>query len=229
MTLNVYIASITANTEVRKQVQKVLMVLDGLGVPFKAIDITLRGNEQYRDFMRQNALNKRCDGIPLPPQFFVDDEYLGNYMDFEEAVEDNQLPEFLRLIPSSAEDEDDDEGKDEENEEEGTSEGEMSEEYDDNYDEEGEDGQEGDEEGMTDEEMENDGRDVSSGLGSSSDNADSKEDSENDNVMRSNIDEERDKVKSEETEGNEDEQIELEDEDEVELEDEDFEDEDEVE
>lgn len=23
-------------------------------------------------------------------------------MDFEEAVEDNQLPEFLRLIPSSA-------------------------------------------------------------------------------------------------------------------------------
>lgn len=102
MTLNVYIASITANTEVRKQVQKVLMVLDGLGVPFKAIDITLRGNEQYRDFMRQNALNERCDGVPLPPQFFADDEYLGNYMDFEEAVEDNQLPEFLRLIPSSA-------------------------------------------------------------------------------------------------------------------------------
>ncbi|OZC12577.1 SH3-binding, glutamic acid-rich protein [Onchocerca flexuosa] len=102
MTLNVYIASITANTEVRKQVQKVLMVLDGLGVPFKAIDITLRGNEQHRDFMREKALNERCEGVPLPPQFFIDDEYLGNYMDFEEAVEENQLPEFLRLIPSSA-------------------------------------------------------------------------------------------------------------------------------
>lgn len=101
MTLNVYIASITANTEVRKQVQKVLMVLDGLGVPFKAIDITLRGNEKHRDFMRENAVNDRCDGVPLPPQFFVDGEYLGNYLDFEEAVEENQLPEFLRLIPSS--------------------------------------------------------------------------------------------------------------------------------
>ncbi|VDN08145.1 unnamed protein product [Thelazia callipaeda] len=87
--------------KVRKQVQKVLMVLDGLGVPFKAIDITIRGNERHRDFMRQNAVNERHDGIPLPPQFFVDEKYLGNYIDFEEAVEDNQLPEFLQLVPSS--------------------------------------------------------------------------------------------------------------------------------
>ncbi|MCP9258045.1 SH3-binding domain containing protein [Dirofilaria immitis] len=205
MTLNVYIASITANTEVRKHVQKVLMVLDGLGVPFKAIDITLRGNEQYRDFMRQNALNERCDGVPLPPQFF-------NYMDFEQAVEDNQLPEFLRLIPSSEEDEDDDEEEDEEDEEKGTSEDEISEKYDD-YDQEGEDEQGGDEESLIDEEMENDSEDMSSGLGSSSKDEDSEKDPES--------------SKNEDEHENEDE-VDLEDE-EVELEDESFEDEDEIE
>ncbi|VIO96139.1 Uncharacterized protein BM_BM7229 [Brugia malayi] len=219
MTLNVYIASITANTEVRKQVQKVLMVLDGLGVPFKAIDITLRGNEQYRDFMRQNALNERCDGVPLPPQFFADDEYLGNYMDFEEAVEDNQLPEFLRLIPSSAEDVDDDEGEDEEDEEEGTSEGEMSEKYDANNDEDEEDEQEGDEEGQVDEQSENDKGDVSSGLGSSSNEDDPQKVSRNDKTIGSNV----------EDEVNNEEETEEDKDDEVELEDEDFEDEDQVE
>lgn len=75
--------------QVRKQVQKVLMILDGLGVPFKAIDITLRGNEQHRDFMRQNAQNERCDGVPLPPQFFVDDEYLGVCFSLKNLVEEN--------------------------------------------------------------------------------------------------------------------------------------------
>ncbi|VDN53279.1 unnamed protein product [Dracunculus medinensis] len=99
MTLTVYIASITGNTEIRKQVQRTLMILDGLGVPFKTIDITLRGNEEHRKFMRENANNERCDGVPLPPQFFLDDKYLGNYLDFEEAVEDNLLPEFLQLVP----------------------------------------------------------------------------------------------------------------------------------
>lgn len=53
------------------------MVLDGMGVPFKAIDITLRGNEKEREFMRENAVNDRAEGVPMPPQFFSDDEYLG--------------------------------------------------------------------------------------------------------------------------------------------------------
>uniref|UniRef100_A0A915ACV7 SH3 domain-binding glutamic acid-rich-like protein n=1 Tax=Parascaris univalens TaxID=6257 RepID=A0A915ACV7_PARUN len=104
MPLNVYIASITGNTEIRKQVQRTLMILEGLGVPFNAIDITLRGNDKQREFMRENAINERWDGVPLPPQFFHNDTYIGNYFDFEEAVEDNHLPEFLRLIPPSSPD-----------------------------------------------------------------------------------------------------------------------------
>lgn len=52
------------------------MILDGMGVPFKPVDITVRGNEAERDFMRENA-SKDTSGIALPPQFFWKNEYLG--------------------------------------------------------------------------------------------------------------------------------------------------------
>ncbi|WKX91951.1 hypothetical protein Q1695_010190 [Nippostrongylus brasiliensis] len=97
--LKVFIASITANPEVRKRVQRVLMVLDGLSIPFDAIDITKPGNEEHRMFMRERAVKEDAKGNPLPPQFFYNDEYLGNFVDFEEAVEDDRIAEFLRLIP----------------------------------------------------------------------------------------------------------------------------------
>jgi hypothetical protein len=54
------------------------MILDGLGVPFQSIDITVRGNEQDRDFMREKAINPRNGSvIPLPPQIFYNTDYLG--------------------------------------------------------------------------------------------------------------------------------------------------------
>uniref|UniRef100_A0A914DTR5 Uncharacterized protein n=1 Tax=Acrobeloides nanus TaxID=290746 RepID=A0A914DTR5_9BILA len=96
--LRVYIASITGNTEVRKHIQRTLMILDGLGVPFKAIDITVRGNEEEKEYMREHS-KKEGAGI-LPPQFFHNNDYLGNFSDFDEAVETNTLEEFLRLIPT---------------------------------------------------------------------------------------------------------------------------------
>lgn len=99
--LKVFIASITANPEVRKRVQRVLMLLDGLSIPFDAIDITKPGNEEQRMFMREHATKTDVKGNPLPPQFFYNEEYLGNFVDFEEAVEDDRIAEFLRLEPNS--------------------------------------------------------------------------------------------------------------------------------
>lgn len=52
------------------------MILTGLNVPFKEIDITVRGNEDQRDFMREKA-QPRIEGIVLPPQILYNDEYLG--------------------------------------------------------------------------------------------------------------------------------------------------------
>uniref|UniRef100_A0A7I4XX96 SH3-binding domain containing protein n=1 Tax=Haemonchus contortus TaxID=6289 RepID=A0A7I4XX96_HAECO len=97
--LKVFIASITANPEVRKRVQRVLMILDGLGIPFDTVDITKPGNEVQRMFMREHAMREDVKGNPLPPQFFYNEEYLGNFVDFEEAVEDDRIHEFLRLAP----------------------------------------------------------------------------------------------------------------------------------
>jgi hypothetical protein len=53
------------------------IALSIIGVPFKEIDITVRGNEDHRDFMREKAL-ERTPGINvLPPQIIYNDEYLG--------------------------------------------------------------------------------------------------------------------------------------------------------
>uniref|UniRef100_A0A914V6M4 Uncharacterized protein n=1 Tax=Plectus sambesii TaxID=2011161 RepID=A0A914V6M4_9BILA len=103
MALKVYIASITANTEIRKQVQRVMMVLDGMGIDYEAVDITLPGKEKERDFMRTNAKAREGQSVALPPQIFYEDEFIGDYEDFDNAVEDNQLLYFLRLsAPSTA-------------------------------------------------------------------------------------------------------------------------------
>ncbi|ETN76738.1 SH3-binding, glutamic acid-rich protein [Necator americanus] len=100
--LKVFIASITANPEIRKRVQRTLMILDGLSIPFDAIDITKPGNEEQRMFMREHAVKDDVKCTPLPPQFFYNEEYLGNFVDFEEAVEDDRIAEFLRLIPETS-------------------------------------------------------------------------------------------------------------------------------
>lgn len=68
------------------------MILEGLRIPFKAIDITKPGMEvshilfilfniivikEERAFMKEKAHNRRCSKTVLPPQFFVDDDYVG--------------------------------------------------------------------------------------------------------------------------------------------------------
>ncbi|GMT28584.1 hypothetical protein PFISCL1PPCAC_19881, partial [Pristionchus fissidentatus] len=95
--IKLYVTSITANTEVRKQVQRAVMILEGLRIPFLAIDITKPGMEEERAFMKEKAVNIRNNGPPLPPQFFIDNNYVGNYLDFEESVEEDKLEEFLQL------------------------------------------------------------------------------------------------------------------------------------
>ncbi|EYB87792.1 hypothetical protein Y032_0257g404 [Ancylostoma ceylanicum] len=94
-----YIGETGRTLGIRKRVQRTLMILDGLSIPFDAIDITKPGNEEQRMFMREHAIKDDVKGTPLPPQFFYNEEYLGNFVDFEEAVEDDRIAEFLRLIP----------------------------------------------------------------------------------------------------------------------------------
>ncbi|EGT57617.1 hypothetical protein CAEBREN_07721 [Caenorhabditis brenneri] len=99
--LKVYVASATANPETKYRVQRTLMILDGLGIPFDSIDITKPEHAEQRRFMRENASKKGPNGAVLPPQFFYEDEYLGDYEDFDTSVEADTITEFLRLLPDT--------------------------------------------------------------------------------------------------------------------------------
>ncbi|CCO25587.1 Glutaredoxin domain-containing protein [Caenorhabditis elegans] len=101
--LKVYVASATANPETKYRVQRTLMILDGLGIPFDSIDITKPEHAEQRRFMRENASKKGPNGAVLPPQFFYEDEYLGDYEDFDTSVEADTITEFLRLLPDAIE------------------------------------------------------------------------------------------------------------------------------
>ncbi|CAL2027987.1 unnamed protein product [Caenorhabditis brenneri] len=101
--LKVYVASATANPETKYRVQRTLMILDGLGIPFDSIDITKPEHAEQRRFMRENASKKGPNGAVLPPQFFYEDEYLGDYEDFDTSVEADTITEFLRLLPDTIE------------------------------------------------------------------------------------------------------------------------------
>ncbi|UMM15435.1 hypothetical protein L5515_002831 [Caenorhabditis briggsae] len=99
--LKVYVASATANPETKYRVQRTLMILDGLGIPFDSIDITKPEHAEQRRFMREKASKKGPNGAVLPPQFFYEDEYLGDYEDFDTSVEADTITEFLRLLPDA--------------------------------------------------------------------------------------------------------------------------------
>jgi len=76
------------------------MILDGMGIEYEAIDITLPGKENEREFMRNHSKQSEGHSVPLPPQIFYNDEYIGDYFDFDNAVEDNSLVQFLKLEPN---------------------------------------------------------------------------------------------------------------------------------
>lgn len=62
-----------------------------MGIEFTEIDIC--DGIELKETMRELSNNP----VAIPPQLFKDNEYLGNYDSFEEAVENKALKTFLRL------------------------------------------------------------------------------------------------------------------------------------
>ncbi|XP_013784474.1 SH3 domain-binding glutamic acid-rich protein homolog isoform X2 [Limulus polyphemus] len=96
MVIKVFVSGISASKEVKKHQQRVFMILDSLKLSYETIDITEPGKEDQRTYMRENC-KKGAGGGVLPPQFFNDEDYLGDYEDFELANEDDELMKFLKL------------------------------------------------------------------------------------------------------------------------------------
>lgn len=81
----------------KKRQMKAQLIMESKGVEFKVIDIADPGSEDERRFMQKNASAKNNARNPVPPQFFNDEEYCGDYEGFDEANENDCLEEFLKL------------------------------------------------------------------------------------------------------------------------------------
>lgn len=99
MVIKIYVSGISASKEVKKKQQRALMILQSIKVPFESIDITEPGKEEDRDFMKEHC--KKVDGVCTPPpHFFNEQEYCGDFDDFDEATEEDRLIVFLKLDPA---------------------------------------------------------------------------------------------------------------------------------
>eukprot|EP00794_Sanderia_malayensis_P000286 gene286-912_t len=90
-TIYFYISSVSSNMEIKKQQQRIDMVLESKKIPFIAIDIAASDEEKQK--MRELAGNPSA----LPPQLCNGNEYCGDYNAFDDALEGDTLEEFLKL------------------------------------------------------------------------------------------------------------------------------------
>lgn len=99
--------------QVKKRQQRVTMILDSKHITYTIIDITEPGQEAEKDFMQKNSehngatISDQNPRHPLPPQMFNDEEYCGDYDDFDLANEVDNLEVFLKMeapkAPAAAE------------------------------------------------------------------------------------------------------------------------------
>ncbi|XP_023941936.1 SH3 domain-binding glutamic acid-rich protein homolog [Bicyclus anynana] len=103
MVVKIYISGISGNKEVKKRQQRVLMILDSKTIKYEIIDITEPGREDDKDFMQNNSksnggtVSDPNPRSPLPPQIFNDEEYCGDYDQFDLANEEDTLEQFLKV------------------------------------------------------------------------------------------------------------------------------------
>ncbi|XP_053213080.1 SH3 domain-binding glutamic acid-rich protein homolog [Panonychus citri] len=101
MGVKIYVSGISASKEVKKHQQRAQFILDSFRIEYEKIDVTEPGFEEEKQRMKE-ICKQRSDQPALPPQFFNDDQYCGDWIDFETASELDTLPEFLKIKMSSS-------------------------------------------------------------------------------------------------------------------------------
>ncbi|XP_077568349.1 SH3 domain-binding glutamic acid-rich-like protein 3 isoform X2 [Stigmatopora nigra] len=86
-----YYASVSGNMELKKRQQRIEMALDGKGIKYEKVDIT--ASQEAKDKMRAIV----GDPTALPPQICNGNQYCGDFVMFEVAVENGELENFLKL------------------------------------------------------------------------------------------------------------------------------------
>lgn len=97
MPIRLFISGNSGNKEIVTHQQRILMILESLGIDTEVVDITSPGMDEARNFMRESAKKKDGQRHVLPPQIFNGDKYCGDYEDFDVANEDDVLEEFLGI------------------------------------------------------------------------------------------------------------------------------------
>ncbi|XP_069744436.1 SH3 domain-binding glutamic acid-rich-like protein 3 [Narcine bancroftii] len=91
MKIVIYYTSITATVELDKKQNNIKNILDGKNIPYILLDLAADAN--LKDEMRE----KIGDPKAMPPQIFNGDQYCGDFVAFEQAVESEKLEAFLKL------------------------------------------------------------------------------------------------------------------------------------
>jgi SH3 domain-binding glutamic acid-rich protein len=101
MVVKIYISRTTGNKEMQKKQDHILWTLESKSIEHLQIDIGDPLLAKERQFMREN-IKTQNNQMVLPPQIFNDEEYIGDYNSFFEAVECEQLYDYLHIeIPNT--------------------------------------------------------------------------------------------------------------------------------
>ena len=105
MVVKVYISQVSASNETKKRQQRAQMILDSLNISYQLVDVTEPGHEKERDQLQTVCKKRDSQTVALPPQFFNDDQYCGDYEDFDAANDENKVKVLLQLESESNPDE----------------------------------------------------------------------------------------------------------------------------
>jgi hypothetical protein len=97
MTLRVYFISTTGRRDIRKGQIHVFSVLSSWKYEYEAIDVAAPENEIQRNFVIDSG-KKSEDGKIVLPQIFKEEKCCGDYLDFLNAIEQEELQLFLKQI-----------------------------------------------------------------------------------------------------------------------------------
>eukprot|EP00037_Helgoeca_nana_P024103 m.253980 g.253980 ORF g.253980 m.253980 type:complete len:99 (+) comp26534_c1_seq1:11045-11341(+) len=97
MPLKLYFATVTSSQKIRKEQEKIQMVIEGKKIEHEIIDIaSVEGaKDKFRGLMAEQGVEGADKA--LPPKIFNEDTYCGDYEAFLFAIEDEKLNEFLKL------------------------------------------------------------------------------------------------------------------------------------
>ena len=91
MGIVLYISSVGSSVDMKKKQQRIQMVLEGKHIEYKVVDIATDTDGKTK--MREISGEPKS----LPPQIANGDQYCGDFANFDNAVEMEELASFLKL------------------------------------------------------------------------------------------------------------------------------------